>query len=181
MLLADLLQMQSISRNRNTSSKSASRRAAEMYVNNFGPLCAASACSSIYEQLHPRVSDKVRRESLIELIHNHLYHDYVPGGPIATSLVRLCLIWKNLGSDVAIVTTNYDNNLEEIARSAPGLKKLSKTYGVKLRPLAEDLDGNAQAEIPVYHLNGYVPRKGHAHGEFLFSEMGVSLDVNGRR
>jgi hypothetical protein len=113
-------------------------------------------------------------EVIAEAMHNRLYpkHHWAPGGPLAEAIVQLAITWKTRGLDVAIITTNYDNNLEEFAGDEQS-KEIAEQSGITIEPFVE-LGKVSSAKIPVYHLNGYIPYEGKPAGNLAFSESGIA-------
>lgn len=144
-------------------------------VKEFVAATPALLAASAVRELHATRKSRLKTPELVELIAQDLYDliygAWKPGGPLAISIVRLALVWKSLGRDVAIVTTNYDSNLED---SALNIGQEDEFRGLSLQPFVED--GRVGAGVvPVYHLHGYIPHEGDRHGVLAFSERGLVL------
>jgi hypothetical protein len=148
-------------------------RAAQAYADSYGPVPAASALRQLYQDRNPRLPEKSLMELIAGDIHECLYprNSWSPGGPLAEAVVRLAVFWMSLGRDVAILTTNYDNNLEEFAGDED-LRQFAADRGITIEAKVADDPRDAQV-IPVYHLHGYIPFEGASRGNLAFSESGL--------
>lgn len=154
------------------------RRSAELFLAQVGRFEAASAAKRVL-----RTEKALRSE-----ICHQLYDDWAEGGPLAASIAELALYWKIDGRDVAVITTNYDDNIETAGNSAAGrhVAKLAAEFDITmtsqtppdLRPNDNDFDVRAlgrevelqPGEIPVYHLHGLLRRYGRHEGDIIFCE-----------
>jgi hypothetical protein len=146
-----------------------------VFTQTVSPVVAASAVRQLYQELHPRVDERALMQLIAQDIHKHLYPGgkWVPGGPLAEAVVRLAVFWKSLGMDVAILTTNYDSNIECFAGDSEA-RQIAKDKGIKLQPRVDDKLLSSDV-LPVYHLHGYIPFDGKARGNLAFSESGLAL------
>jgi len=96
------------------------------------------------------------------------------GGTLAPGIALLASTLKASGCDVAIITTNYDENIELAARG-PQLRSTFSSLGVgKLVASIDERPPSNKTDIPVYHLHGVVagrgPPSGTAHATPIYCE-----------
>ncbi len=168
-LLADRLQ----SGGPTASDEERIRRVAVEVVKQFGPVGTASIVRQAFDQ-DPDIGPQKAVATLTSRIWEVLYGEEPEAqGPLLLNIARLALSWKAQGKDVAIVTTNFDNNIEQIVERDKGLKRFTQN-GFRLVPFT----GVAEPErrvIPVYHLNGLIPVEGEAQGKVILSERGFAV------
>lgn len=148
--------------------------AAQVYAAAASPVGAASAVRELYTQLQPGLSERALMEVIAQDMHKVLYSGgrWAPGGALAEAVVRIAIFWRSLSLDVAILTTNYDSNLEEFAADREAID-IAKSYGIRLRPFVGDTVVKPGV-LPVYHLHGYIPSSRKPRGNLAFSESGLA-------
>jgi hypothetical protein len=141
----------------------------------LGPVAAASAVRELYQREREFVDDPALMQVIASDMYKRLYprNRWSPGGALAEAIVRLAVTWKSYGKDVAILTTNYDNNLEDFAGDVEA-KAFAKKHGIAITPRVNGRRVGDDA-IPVYHLNGFIPHEDAARGNLAFSETGLAL------
>lgn len=174
-LVARLLNRQLQKQRSGTGSK-ATLRGALAVGESLGPVAAASAVRELYRRERPHVSETALMELIADDMYQLLYpsNRWSPGGALAEAVVRLAVMWKSLGRRVSVITTNYDNNIEEYAGDQE-LEDLAKEKGLIIEPYVDLSSRVASKTIPVYHLNGYIPYGDTYRGNLAFSESGLAL------
>lgn len=110
------------------------------------------------------------RTDLVAHIHRHLYRSESanPGGIFAKAVAYSALVWRLKDGRSVLVTTNYDDALEQAFESPGNQKLLNESLSATAFTGAES--GPDERTIPIYHLHGYIPEDAHPRGELLFSE-----------
>lgn len=105
--------------------------------------------------LSPLIAARFFRESFedfAERVRTALY-DGMPkdvSSPLLTELTKLCIPPRNGLGVAAVVTYNFDDLFEE---------ELHRR-GVSHKVVMSDSDSHLRNELPVYHVHGFLPRKG---------------------
>src|SRR5664280_2010575 len=118
--------------------------------------------ASVVVQLYERFKVDPRR-ALYADVQQVLYADWEPGGPLAHHVLQLAVLWRLLGRDVAIITTNFDENIELSGLDDP-IEKLRRAVGLKIVSRVSYSSPAVLTEVPVYHLHGLVPQRGIVRG-----------------
>jgi len=173
LLLAEQLRME-VGPKHGTDRKLPFEEASRVFTESTEPIVAASAIRTMYDQKNDRLDDRAITKLIAQEIHKQLYsgNRWLPQSPLANAIVRLAIFWKFFGDDTAIITTNYDSNLEEFAGDV-ALKNEAAARHVRLEPRVDNRTVKHNA-VPVYHLHGYIPREGKQRGNLAFSEVGLA-------
>jgi SIR2-like domain len=145
---------------------------ADRFLAAIGTPATASAVRHIFERDEHDPDDLIQRK-----IHDLLYHDWAPGGPLSATIAELAAMWRLSGKDVAIVTTNYDDNIETSFRDLEPLRELLAERGVEVVAVTSEREVGENV-IPVYHLHGYVPRTGTPDGPLVLCERDFARDAS---
>jgi hypothetical protein len=108
-------------------------------------------------------------------IRRALYHETSQGEvrpvqspSLAEFVLRLAAAMRLQDVDVHILTTNYDDLLERVARDNVLLQQLSERYKVRFTSHVNEPSPRGK-QIPIVHLHGYCPQQGGARA-IVFSE-----------
>lgn len=91
-----------------------------------------------------------------------------PGGIFSKALAYSTLVWRDTGGKVTLITINFDDSVEQ-AFASEELQGLMRAEGLSARAFVS-ASGPDEKTIPIYHLHGYLPEKGPAEGDLIFSE-----------
>jgi len=121
---------------------------AEVFNNIFGPnaLVAARYLSNEYKEGKLEFEKEVRK-----LLYGQVKTDFT--SPLMTELVQLCAAPGKSPNLDSIITYNYDDVLEAELDKA--------TIKVPYKSIFKIGQNPKQKELPIYHVHGYVPRKGN--------------------
>lgn len=143
----------------------------DQFLLDNSALIGASAVRQLFEEANPKLPTFELVDLIAQELHRLLYRNWKPGGPLASAIVRLALVWKSLRHDVSIITTNYDSNLEEWAGSS-SIRTVFESRRLRIKEFVDDLYV-PKLTVPVYHLHGFIPREGDKRGDLAFSEVGL--------
>jgi SIR2-like protein len=148
--------------------------AVQTALDSFHQLPTASIVDATYRRRHDDSASALaeRNEDIAKILYTpngQLTSNQVPEDALAIYVLRLAIAKRLAGCDVHIMTTNYDDSLEYIAKSRQdlGLGDL----GADGVPVFSnwDTDGDPAHGVPVSHVHGLIPRSGSAQG-VVFSE-----------
>jgi NAD-dependent SIR2 family protein deacetylase len=148
-------------------------------VDYLDVLGGASAAQQLFDVAYPQAS----RAHLFNRLFDHLYHDWIAANGLGAAIARLALLAKASGTDVHVITTNYDDNIETAPMNS---KELKATYVALEETLDEvpvfqtfserppELPANV---IPVVHIHGAIPQNGPTDPNegVVFSERDYAL------
>lgn len=104
-----------------------------------------------------------------ERIRNQLYPSAEPAAPVIKSpslaeyVLRLAIEKKINGAQVHIITTNFDDLLEQVARTS-GVQVVCRRHGISVKKCLREPPSNDENVIPIVHVHGHLPRRGRAVG-----------------
>ncbi|MFP5580027.1 MAG: hypothetical protein ACLGIZ_17595, partial [Acidimicrobiia bacterium] len=70
-------------------------------------------------------------------LFDHLYHDWIAANGLGAAVARLAMLAKASGTDVHIITTNYDDNIETAPHNSPELEATCASLEESLEKVPE--------------------------------------------
>ncbi|WP_439383860.1 SIR2 family protein [Amycolatopsis lexingtonensis] len=139
-------------------------------VDFFHQMPAASIVDALYEELFPGRATEQRNEDIARILYadRQLEHEAIPEDSLAVYVLRLAVAKRLAGCDVHILTTNYDDVLEQIANHDVTFSGL-RLNGVEVYTSWDPDDDGLAHGVPISHLHGFIPREGTATA-VVFSE-----------
>ncbi|MET8995139.1 SIR2 family protein [Amycolatopsis sp. NPDC004169] len=138
-------------------------------VDFFHQMPAASIVDALYEERFPGHANEQRNKDIARILYagRTSDHEAVPEDSLAVYVLRLAIAKRLAGCDIHILTTNYDDMLEQIANHDVTFSDLHLN-GVEVYT-NWDPDDNPASGVPISHLHGFIPRTGTARS-VVFSE-----------
>lgn len=139
-------------------------------VDFFHQMPAASIVDALYEERFPGHATEKRNEDIARILYagRNTEHEAVPEDSLAVYVLRLAVAKRLAGCDVHILTTNYDDVLEQIANHDVTLSDL-RLHDTEVYTSWETKDDGLAPGVPISHLHGFIPRTGPAQS-VVFSE-----------
>ncbi|WP_328448428.1 SIR2 family protein [Amycolatopsis sp. NBC_00438] len=140
-------------------------------VDFFHQMPAASIVDALYDEKHPLHALNQRNRDIAKILYASSGDspvDRTPEDSLAVYVLRLAVAKRLAGCDVHILTTNYDDMLEQIAGHHEIFSDLGSDGVAVYTNWNHEDDGLARG-VPISHLHGFIPRTGSAR-EVVFSE-----------
>ncbi|WP_103355382.1 SIR2 family protein [Amycolatopsis sp. CA-128772] len=136
----------------------------------FHQMPAASIVDALYEERFAARATDQRNEDIAHILYAGRApdHEAIPQDSLAVYVLRLAVAKRLADCDVHILTTNYDDVLEQIANHDVTFSDLQRN-GIEVYTNWDSDDDGLASGIPISHLHGFIPRTGSARS-VVFSE-----------